>query len=128
LVTKEVAKAKKPVVAAKYHSFAQTCDKRIVSCYSKQGSNLESYSHWQLLLYPRSIILALLSSSHNLKNSVGIVKWKNERLNQGNADKLKSSRFCKLYRYETDTTKFFRRWPYVISCPPGLDCRLYISN
>ena len=29
MVTKEVAKAKKPVVAAKYHSFAQTCDKRI---------------------------------------------------------------------------------------------------
>jgi len=83
LVTKEVAKAKKPVFAAKYHSLSQTCDKRIVSCYSKQGSNLESYSHWQLLLYPRSIILALLSSSHNLKNSVGIVKWKNERLNQG---------------------------------------------
>ena len=25
----------------------------------KQGSNLESYSHWHLLLYPRSAILAL---------------------------------------------------------------------
>jgi len=32
LVTKEVAKAKKPVFAAKYHSLSQTCDKRIIYC------------------------------------------------------------------------------------------------
>jgi hypothetical protein len=40
LVTKEVAKAKKPVVAAKYHSLSQTCDKRIVSWNRRQGESL----------------------------------------------------------------------------------------